>query len=534
MDGTWSEPAVYQSYLGYDPTVASYWYTWTSAVSDFNETTPQSIQLTTNSTGPLYYHPSANSMGVSCSSLPNGGGSTTSTAYDLVNMNGTMHGTEKYTCSPQFPYVNYAFAHAGKTGVNLHSARWRPPVASPWSPVLAISQTQFGRGSALEFRVNLQRSLAHSSMRVYIVDVSTNAQVATCDTVTVTVASAGGFQCAASISVFSDGAHTYRAIVSAASDRNVAVQATSADVRAPMAADVEGSQGSVPSGWTEWAVSRAYLFYDATVASNWYAWTGDVIAFDAALPQSVNLETRSSGPLYYHPAANSMGVSCSSQPGGTGSVSTTNLDLVNMNGVLQSTQKYTCSPDRPYVNYAFARAGTLGVDWHNAYWYPPGHALRPGGPALPGETAGGSNPALACSAACDGDPINTQTGEFWKSVADLTIAGPGAQLGVERTFSTTLREQDGPFGFGWSSSWGMRLLAGGSSADATLSTANHIEVHQENGATTAFTRLVNGSFTAPARVLATLTPRGKVSHFRLRTQRPTSRRSPSRPAFACR
>jgi RHS repeat-associated protein len=126
------------------------------------------------------------------------------------------------------------------------------------------------------------------------------------------------------------------------------------------------------------------------------------------------------------------------------------------------------------------------------------------GPTTPEETAGGSNPSENCSDACEGDPVNTRTGEFWESATDLSVAGVGAPLVVQRSFSTTLKDVDGGLGHGWSLGYRMDLSIAPGATGSSLADASEIQVSQENGATLAFAKQTDGTYSAPARVLATL------------------------------
>ena len=142
------------------------------------------------------------------------------------------------------------------------------------------------------------------------------------------------------------------------------------------------------------------------------------------------------------------------------------------------------------------------------------------GPTTAEETAGGSNPSEGCKDPCQGDPVNVRTGEFWDSITDLSVAGVGAPLEVQRNFSTTLRGTAGEFGHGWTSSYDMGLRIPAGATGTTLADASDIEVVQENGSTVVFTKLSNGSYAAPARVLAGLSanPDGTFTFIRRQNQ----------------
>ncbi|HEU5270575.1 MAG TPA: DUF6531 domain-containing protein [Jatrophihabitans sp.] len=115
-----------------------------------------------------------------------------------------------------------------------------------------------------------------------------------------------------------------------------------------------------------------------------------------------------------------------------------------------------------------------------------------GDPIDPKEQLGqpGCEKPTHCSA---GDPIDTLTGNFGHTCQDFSIPGRGPGLDLSRTYNSLLADADGPFGYGWSSSYGMSLGIDASS----------VVVHQENGAQATFT-YDGTSWSAPPRVLATL------------------------------
>jgi RHS repeat-associated protein/uncharacterized repeat protein (TIGR01451 family) len=57
-----------------------------------------------------------------------------------------------------------------------------------------------------------------------------------------------------------------------------------------------------------------------------------------------------------------------------------------------------------------------------------------------------------------GDPVNTSTGNFAHQWSDLSIAGPGAALSVQRTYNSQ-DSYEGPLGEGWSLNYDMRLTS---------------------------------------------------------------------------
>lgn len=86
--------------------------------------------------------------------------------------------------------------------------------------------------------------------------------------------------------------------------------------------------------------------------------------------------------------------------------------------------------------------------------------------------------ACACSQGHGGDPVNTDWGSYYETETDLATPGRGAGLNVSRTYVSSLAGQDGLFGYGWSSTYGVNLTSDAATGDIT--------VHQEDGSTIAF------------------------------------------------
>lgn len=114
-------------------------------------------------------------------------------------------------------------------------------------------------------------------------------------------------------------------------------------------------------------------------------------------------------------------------------------------------------------------------------------------PVDPAEQLGDSESEKPVHCKEAGDPIDTATGNFWHTFCDVSISGRGQALDLTRTYNSLAAAADGPFGFGWSSSYDMSLAIEEST----------VVVHQEDGAQARFT--FDGTrWTAPPRVLATL------------------------------
>ncbi len=126
-----------------------------------------------------------------------------------------------------------------------------------------------------------------------------------------------------------------------------------------------------------------------------------------------------------------------------------------------------------------------------------------GGPVLPYETYGGSNPSenTVCQP-CSGDPVDTVTGEYDQEVTDVSIPGRGPNLDLERTYASTDADTLGRFGYGWTDSYSMSIAP-----DQYLG-SSVMDVHQENGSVVQFSQQAGGSWAAAPRVLATLVHNG--------------------------
>ena len=128
-------------------------------------------------------------------------------------------------------------------------------------------------------------------------------------------------------------------------------------------------------------------------------------------------------------------------------------------------------------------------------WQP--NAVVAGGP-LPAEQGGPPNPREHRTTCSTGSPVNCATGEFWHQFIDFAVPGHGVPLTFTRTYTSALAGVDSPVGSGWTDNYNMSLSA---------NTSGNITITQEDGSTVTFHATGGGSYTAPPRVLATLTPK---------------------------
>jgi YD repeat-containing protein len=135
-----------------------------------------------------------------------------------------------------------------------------------------------------------------------------------------------------------------------------------------------------------------------------------------------------------------------------------------------------------------------------------------GGPVDPSEEYGGCSDGHGVHGSATGYPVDTASGDFWHSFTDLTVPGRGPALKLSRTYNSATASTDSRFGYGWIDSYSLSLAVNGSTAVARC----------EGGATMTFT--ANGSsWTAPPRVLASLTHNGDGSWTLVRHAQKTYR-----------
>ena len=106
------------------------------------------------------------------------------------------------------------------------------------------------------------------------------------------------------------------------------------------------------------------------------------------------------------------------------------------------------------------------------------------------EAGGAPNPAVPPTTCSSGRPVNCATGDFWHTFTDVSIPARGLPLTLTRTYDLINSAVDGPFGYGWSSSWGLRLVR---------SSSTSMDVVQENGSVVTFTS-ADGEWSPPSYV----------------------------------
>ncbi len=171
-----------------------------------------------------------------------------------------------------------------------------------------------------------------------------------------------------------------------------------------------------------------------------------------------------------------------------------------------------------FSNYAPTPAGSGGIavcsecgliffsDNNGGLFRTTGAEVAGGG--LSAEETNGCNdaaPGVNGSQGEAGDPINTQTGNFFDEWTDLSIGTRGRPLEVRRTYNSARAAVSSPLGFGWSFSYGSRL------DNPNASSGQQVVYQQGCGPVTRFTRQADGSYVAPGRVTADLVRNGDGS-----------------------
>jgi RHS repeat-associated protein len=138
----------------------------------------------------------------------------------------------------------------------------------------------------------------------------------------------------------------------------------------------------------------------------------------------------------------------------------------------------------------------LSPDRVHAHWVASGNAPPP--PALTPYLTG--SPSAYCAkcqqAALTGnvDPVDDSTGMFGDSFTDLAIPGRGPGLNLARTYRSTDATANGPFGYGWSWTYGASASVNGQTGAVTI--------NEETGSQVTFNSNGSGGY-VPASSLIT-------------------------------
>lgn len=336
-----------------------------------------------------------------------------------------------------------------------------------WSVSLVADKTVFESGEKVTLTAVPNQNIKGSSYMVVLVDDTTGTMLGYCGSSNINSGatwSAADNACSLTTSFATGGPRTYRAYVAA--DHLLGnVQATSNDMvlrRAPWTVSLTSSLSVVSAG------QRVTL--TATPNQN--------VKSSAYMVAFVNVTT-GSVMGYCGPQVNS---------GSTWSAADNSCTITT------TVPSGAVHVYRAYVAYNTLLADIQAIS--NGFSAP-----NDGGPMLPSETAGGSNPSQSCSQRCHGDPINTATGEFFENFTDLEVPGLGPALVWSRTYGSQMVGTDAGLGHGWAFAYGMRLVP---ISGSDLTTAPWVDVVQENGSRVRYAADGVGGFAAPMRVMASL------------------------------
>ncbi len=156
------------------------------------------------------------------------------------------------------------------------------------------------------------------------------------------------------------------------------------------------------------------------------------------------------------------------------------------------------SGDGSLVAFSSLASDLVPADTNNDFDVFSRSGLGPiGGPLTALETAG-PNPSEPQACHCrhqGGDPVDTFTGNFHESYADLAVPGRGPGLAFSHAYNSSMAANDGPLGFGWTHAYAM---------SATVDPVTKaVSIHQEGGSGVTF-YTAGSSYVAPPRVAATL------------------------------
>ena len=142
---------------------------------------------------------------------------------------------------------------------------------------------------------------------------------------------------------------------------------------------------------------------------------------------------------------------------------------------------------------------------------------------LGGDCGNACGPTPHLQRSLDGDPVNDVSGSFFESQTDMSIAGRGVGLDLVRWYDSQAAASGvtGPFGPGWTFSFGDRLKIDAMSGNATLTSAS--------GQTVRFWPDGSGGFDAQPWVQASLVKSGTDYIYTLPNQVATTFDSAGKP-----
>jgi len=108
-------------------------------------------------------------------------------------------------------------------------------------------------------------------------------------------------------------------------------------------------------------------------------------------------------------------------------------------------------------------------------------------------------------------PVNCASGEFWHTFTDANVPGPGPNLDLTRTYNSLDASTEGPFGYGWASSYDTHL---------TQNADGSVTITEGDGSQVTAVPAGGGAYVVPAWADSSLTqnPNGTWTFVRQQTQ----------------
>jgi RHS repeat-associated protein len=344
----------------------------------------------------------------------------------------------------------------------------------PWTVALTENKTVFASGDSVELTATANQNVggSYGSYEIDIFDVTTGAMLTVCYS---------GATCAVAAAFSTGGAHTYIALVSA----GPAWQPYGAST------DVQTTSNEVSASRELWTISMTSTSSYSPPPYSWYppSYATINLTFHTVANQTVGEATNGEYDTYIVDY-------------------TTGQVLQNCNTGTTCTvtaSHYIDQPADSYVAFISTEQGDTFNPAADIQASSDGYSAATGvGATLPDELTGGKNASENAPCPCKGDPVSSETGEFFEPSTDIGIPGVGPALSITRTYSSTSAAADGPFGYGWAAGFSASLsvLTVGDSSDPL---PREVQITQENGATDAFAENWDQTYTPAARVQATLT-----------------------------
>lgn len=131
-----------------------------------------------------------------------------------------------------------------------------------------------------------------------------------------------------------------------------------------------------------------------------------------------------------------------------------------------------------------------------------GYTMAPLATAMAGHDASKNSSSTSCGKY----PVDCASGDFWHTFTDYSIPTYGPPLELTRTYNSLEAGTDGPFGYGWSSSYGTNLVVDSDDACSALGDADGcVTITEDDGSQVTADPNGDGGFTVPSWADSTLT-----------------------------